>query len=78
VHLAFVLGLIFLVFRTVRRCKKAHGSAPPLGCARRRAAGRLAAGHGIARAVLYIPWIFDDLAFRVGNPDRWTWPWARS
>jgi TRAP-type uncharacterized transport system fused permease subunit len=23
---------------------------------------------GIAVAVLYIPWIFDDLAFRVGNP----------
>ena len=23
---------------------------------------------GIAVAVLYVPWIFDDLAFRFGNP----------
>ena len=22
----------------------------------------------IAASVLYIPWVFDDLAFRVGNP----------
>ena len=67
VHLAFVLGLIFLVFP--------HRAAL-LGVAPRH---RLAAPGGvpwfdwllavaIAASVLYIPWIFDDLAFRVGNP----------
>jgi TRAP transporter 4TM/12TM fusion protein len=69
VHLAFVLGLIFLVF-------------PHRGALLERAASHrwhvpgnvpwfdwlLAAG--IAVAVLYIPWIFEDLAFKVGNPDR--------
>jgi TRAP-type uncharacterized transport system fused permease subunit len=29
--------------------------------------------HRRGRSVLYIPYIFDDLAFRVGNPGRWTW-----
>ncbi len=67
VHLAFVLGLIFLVFP--------HRAAL-LGVAPRH---RLAApggvpwfdwllALGIAASVLYIPWIFEDLAFRVGNP----------
>ncbi len=67
VHLALVLGLIFLVFP--------HRAAL-LGVAPRH---RLAAPGGvpwfdwllaaaIAVSVLYIPWIFDDLAFRVGNP----------
>ena len=40
------------------------------GPARRRAAGRLAAGASPARvSVLYIPYVFHDLAFRVGNPE---------
>lgn len=67
VHLAFVLGLIFLVFP--------HRAAL-LGVTPRH---RLAAPGGvpwfdwllalaIAASVLYIPWIFEDLAFRVGNP----------
>ncbi|OYU74287.1 MAG: C4-dicarboxylate ABC transporter permease, partial [Burkholderiales bacterium PBB5] len=67
VHLAFVLGLIFLVFP--------HRAAL-LGVQPRH---RLSAPGGvpwfdwvlavaIAASVLYIPWIFDDLAFRVGNP----------
>ena len=65
-HLAFVLGLIFLVFRR-------RAGAPVAGCA----IGLLTPG-GIpvdwllglacAASVLYIPWIFDDLAFCVGNP----------
>ncbi|HET8744334.1 MAG TPA: TRAP transporter permease [Ramlibacter sp.] len=67
VHLAFVLGLIFLVFPRTRRAYDAAaqtgwhspGGVPwydwllALAC---------------AASVLYIPWIFDDLAFRVGNP----------
>jgi TRAP transporter 4TM/12TM fusion protein len=68
VHLAFVLGLIFLVFPRNRRTHEAltqqHWHAPggvpwydwllALAC---------------AASVLYIPSVFDDLAFRVGNPD---------
>jgi TRAP transporter 4TM/12TM fusion protein len=67
VHLAFVLGLIFLVFP--------HRHA----LLEKAAAHRLAApgnvpwfdwllALAIAASVLYIPWIFEDLAFRVGNP----------
>ncbi|MBK6008457.1 TRAP transporter permease [Ramlibacter ginsenosidimutans] len=67
VHLAFVLGLIFLVFPHSKRAYDAHmvstwhrpGGVPladwllAIGC---------------AVSVLYIPYVFDDLAFRVGNP----------
>ena len=69
VHLAFVLGLIFLVFPH----RAGLLGATPVN--------RLASPGGvpwfdwllaiaIAAAVLYIPWIFEDLAFRVGNPGR--------
>ncbi len=67
VHLAFVLGLIFVVFAASKkwadRPRPASWWAPggvPLGdwlCM-----------IAVAAAVLYIPYIFDDLAFRVGNP----------
>ncbi|MBC7604156.1 MAG: TRAP transporter permease [Ramlibacter sp.] len=68
VHLAFVLGLIFLVFGAT---KKAYQDPSPNSW--------LAPG-GVplfdwllavmcAASVLYIPYVFDDLAFRVGNPD---------
>jgi len=67
VHLAFVLGLIFLVFPH-RRALLAQGTVH-----------RWAAPGGVpwfdwllaaavAASVLYIPWIFEDLTFRVGNP----------
>ena len=67
VHLAFVLGLIFLVFPHRRALLEqaanhrlfAPGNVPWFDW--------LLAG-GVAVAVLYIPWIFDDMAFRVGNP----------
>jgi TRAP transporter 4TM/12TM fusion protein len=67
VHLAFVLGLIFLVFPHRRALleraavHRAHspGAVPWFDWL-------LAAG--IALAVLYIPWTFEDLAFKVGNP----------
>ncbi len=67
VHLAFVLGLIFLVFphrhalleRAAQHRWHAPGNVPWFDWL-------LAAA--IALSVLYIPWIFDDLAFRVGNP----------
>ncbi len=68
VHLAFVLGLIFLVFplraailtRTPSASRAAPGGLPWYDW--------LLAG-GVAVAVLYVPWTFDDLAFRVGNPN---------
>ncbi len=69
VHLAFVLGLIFLVFaatgrnaqRQVRNTWATPGGIPLVDWL-------LAAC--CALAVLYIPYTFDDLAFRVGNPDN--------
>ena len=67
VHLAFVLGLVFLVF-PARRAGLERGAAP-----RWHAPGGVPwhdwlLALGIAVSVLYIPWIFDDMAFRVGNP----------
>jgi TRAP transporter 4TM/12TM fusion protein len=67
VHLAFVLGLIFLVFPhraallgvTPRHRWAAPGGVPWFDWL---------LALGIAASVLYIPWIFEDLAFRVGNP----------
>lgn len=67
VHLAFVLGLIFLVFphrralleKTAEHRWHAPGNVPWLDWL---------LAIAIAAAVLYIPWIFEDLAFRVGNP----------
>jgi TRAP transporter 4TM/12TM fusion protein len=67
VHLAFVLGLIFIVFGF----RRSHdGVAAPSNW---RAPGGVplvdwALGGAVALAVLYIPYVFDDLAFRVGNP----------
>ncbi|MDX2157121.1 MAG: TRAP transporter permease [Hyphomicrobiaceae bacterium] len=67
IHMAFVLGLIFLVFagRKHRRSEARVSSvAAPLGIPL--IDWLLAAG--AATASLYVPWIYDDLAFRVGNP----------
>ena len=60
VHLAFVLGLIFLVFPH-RKSLLEHGS------------GRVPwfdwlLAVAVAASVLYIPYVFEDLTFRVGNP----------
>jgi TRAP transporter 4TM/12TM fusion protein len=67
VHLAFVLGLVFIVFSFNRK----HQDAP-------RPPSAWAPGGvplidwllavAVAAAVLYIPYVFDDLVFRVGNP----------
>jgi len=67
VHLAFVLGLIFLVFAVSKRGQHeqrrstwaAPGGVPLVDWA---------LGIAVAISVLYIPYVFDDLAFRVGNP----------
>jgi TRAP transporter 4TM/12TM fusion protein len=67
VHLAFVLGLIFLVFPARKAgllqpsAKAWHhpGGVPLLD---------VALALAVAASVLYIPYIFEDLTFRVGNP----------
>ena len=65
IHMAFVLGLIFLVFsgRKADELPKASFWRPgglPLT--------DWLLALAVAVSVLYIPYIFDDLAFRVGNP----------
>jgi TRAP transporter 4TM/12TM fusion protein len=69
VHLAFVLGMIFLVFafsassadRSVKSSLFNPGGVPLVDW--------LLAG-ACALSVLYIPYVFDDLMFRVGNPSN--------
>ncbi|MEN9551108.1 MAG: Sialic acid transporter permease protein SiaT, partial [Pseudomonadota bacterium] len=69
VHLAFVLGMIFLVFafsassadREVKSSILNPGGVPLVDW--------LLAG-ACALSVLYIPYVFDDLMFRVGNPSN--------
>ncbi|MBI3369823.1 MAG: TRAP transporter permease, partial [Burkholderiales bacterium] len=67
VHLAFVLGLIFLVFPH-RRALLERGLPPSAMAPGGVPVVDWLLALAIAAAVLYIPWIFDDLAFRVGNP----------
>jgi TRAP transporter 4TM/12TM fusion protein len=68
IHMAFVLGLIFLVFPMLKREAR---TVPTAGLLRPGGIGLhdwlLAAA--VAIASLYVPWIYDDLAFRVGNPE---------
>ena len=67
IHLAFVLGLVFLVFparKSLLENARAHSWLSPGGVSLVDWILALA----IATSVLYIPWIFEDLAFRVGNP----------
>jgi TRAP transporter 4TM/12TM fusion protein len=60
VHLAFVLGLIFLVFP--------HKKALLEGPARSVPWFDVLLAAAVAASVLYIPYVFEDLTFRVGNP----------
>jgi len=69
VHLAFVLSLIFLVFgfnkRSYQREPKSTWLSPggiPLF--------DWLIALALALTVLYIPYIFEELAFKVGNPDK--------
>ena len=68
VHLAFVLSLIFLVFSADR---KSNDQPPRTG---RMYIGGVPLADWLlalvcAASVLYIPYVFEDLAFRIGNPD---------
>jgi TRAP transporter 4TM/12TM fusion protein len=67
VHLAFVLALIFLVFAagkaSLAKTPK-HSAASPGGIPWY----DWLLAVGVALSVLYIPYVFEDLTFRVGNP----------
>ena len=67
VHLAFVLGLIFLVFAFSKKegIQRESSWHHPLGLPLYDWLLALAA----IVSALYIPYVFDDLAFRIGNPD---------
>ena len=72
IHLAFVLGLIFLVFPFSKTRDKA---APPSSFLTPLGVPLLDWVFAIAAAIsaLYVPWVFHDLMFRVGNPDPLDW-----
>ncbi|MBC7708482.1 MAG: TRAP transporter permease [Rhizobacter sp.] len=67
VHLAFVLGLIFLVFAFNKKAgvQRSPSWHHPLGLPLYDWVFALLA----VASSLYIPYVFDDLAFRIGNPD---------
>jgi TRAP transporter 4TM/12TM fusion protein len=68
VHLAFVLSMIFLVFAA----RRSDHEAPPRNSWRSPGGVPLVdwlLGIACAASVLYIPYVFEDLAFRVGNPN---------
>jgi TRAP transporter 4TM/12TM fusion protein len=72
IHVAFVLGLIFLVFPARRRKARAlsrSGRWRPLGIG----LGDWLLAIAAVIASLYVPWVFHDLQFRVGNPDPADW-----
>lgn len=67
VHLALVLGLIFLVFAAHRKAyetPRTHSWRNPGGVP----LVDWLLGLACALSVMYIPYVFDGLAFRVGNP----------
>ncbi len=67
VHLAFVAGLIFLVFPMLKRRTSEEPKSTLL-----RPGGVLLLDWGLFLAAvvgsLYMPWVFHDLADRIGNP----------
>ena len=69
VHLAFVLSLIFLVFGFNKKAYKREPKSTWLS------PGGIplfdwVIALALALTVLYIPYIFEELAFKVGNPDK--------
>jgi TRAP transporter 4TM/12TM fusion protein len=67
IHMAFVLGLIFLVFAARKADQNRVAPAAwwrPGGIS----LADWALAGAAALASLYVPWIFSELAFRVGNP----------
>jgi TRAP transporter 4TM/12TM fusion protein len=69
VHLAFVLSLIFLVFGFNKRAYTREPKSTWLSPGGIPLFDWLIA-LALALTVLYIPYIFEELAFKVGNPDK--------
>ena len=72
IHLAFVLGLVFLVFSargTSANREPTSSFLAPLGIPLLDWIFALAC----VFAAMYVPWIFHDLQFRVGNPSTTDW-----
>lgn len=69
VHLAFVLSLIFLMFGFNKRAYKREPKSTWLSPGGIPLFDWLIA-LALALTVLYIPYIFEELAFKVGNPDK--------
>lgn len=72
IHVALVLGLIFLVFpfrKTRARHAEPGSLLRPLGLP----LGDWLCAAAAAVSSLYVPWIFHDLMFRVGNPLPQDW-----
>jgi TRAP transporter 4TM/12TM fusion protein len=69
VHLAFVLGMIFLVFAFSSSSANSDLKSSFLNPGGVPLVDWLLAG-ACALSVLYIPYVFDDLMFRVGNPSN--------
>jgi len=67
IHLAFVIGLIFLVFAARTSDGKQVQAATALSPGGVPLIDWLL-GLGAAISALYVPWVFIDLQFRVGNP----------
>lgn len=70
VHMAFVLSMIFLVFAGSKKA----AATPPRNSWSTPGGVPLTdwlLGLCCAVSVLYIPYVFDDLAFRIGNPNNW-------
>ncbi|EIM27272.1 TRAP transporter permease [Microvirga lotononidis] len=67
IHMAFVLGLIFLVFSAF---KSGQERIAPSSWWRPGSISLVDWALAVAAAAssLYVPWIFNELAFRVGNP----------
>ena len=60
IHIAFVLGLIFLVFSGSKQGNAAPPKASVLAPLRHRPS-RLVCAIAVAIASLYVPWVFHDL-----------------
>jgi len=67
VHMAFVLGLVFLVFAATARGKRTLYPSSLLRPGGIPVIDWILAAMAVV-STLYVPWIFQDLAFRVGNP----------
>jgi len=72
IHLSCVLGLIFLVFSWNQ---KGNAATPVAGVLRPLGIGVIdwLCAIGAVVTSLYVPYVFHDLQFRVGNPDPTDW-----